>query len=175
MARKPDDVNVFVLNLLQDHGRITFTRLAAIVGRSVPAVSARIRRLEVQGFLSGNHAVLNHHRLGLHATAFALVHLQHARDGLAFADFAASRADILEDHALAGSPDHFVKLRTTGVVELQSLLEAIENRPGVLSIKVDRVTQSFKETRRIPVRTSGDVEPQSNGHKGSAPGESIES
>lgn len=162
MTRRPDDLDLVILDLLQDRGRITLSRLAAIVGRSLPAVSTRIRRLEDEGFIVGFYAALNHHRLARHASAFILVHLQSARDAMAFAEFAESSDEILEDHELAGSTDHFVKVRTFGTVDLQSLLRMIENRPGVVGIEVDHVTRTYKESRRIPVRTIGDFELRSN-------------
>src|SRR5882762_8620055 len=70
-----DDVDIQLLKLLQDDGRITNADLAKKVGLSPPSVLQRVRTLEKAGLIRGYHALLDSERLGLKLTAFASISL----------------------------------------------------------------------------------------------------
>ena len=70
-----DEVDVQLLALLQEDGRITNADLSKRVGLSPPSVLQRVRILEKSGLIRGYHALLDAERLGLRITALAMISL----------------------------------------------------------------------------------------------------
>ena len=65
-----DHVDCEILNLLGKNGRMSVKDLANEVYLSSPAASARVERLEKEGYITGYHATLNAELLGFHIRAF---------------------------------------------------------------------------------------------------------
>ena len=65
-----DDIDRKILKLLQENARISLKAIAESTFLSSPAVSARIDKLEREGFISGYHAVVDPMKLGYHIIAF---------------------------------------------------------------------------------------------------------
>ncbi|HEX7069184.1 MAG TPA: Lrp/AsnC family transcriptional regulator [Rhodothermales bacterium] len=151
-----DDIDAIILDHLQAQGRMTRSRLAAIVGRSVPAVSARMRRLEEEGIITGFHAALDFRRLGQATTAFCWVTLRGKRDAVPFREFALGHQDVLEVHAVTEATVHVVKLRCQDPSTLQQTVDALSDWPGVRRVLTCVVDETYKETRRIPIPLGGD-------------------
>ena len=59
-----DKVDRVILAALQDDGRVSNAELARRIGLSAPAVHARIRRLEEDGYIRRYAAILDPERLG---------------------------------------------------------------------------------------------------------------
>lgn len=60
-----DDVDWLLLELLQTHGRMTFSELGRRVSLSAPAATERVRRLEERGIITGYGATVDATKLGL--------------------------------------------------------------------------------------------------------------
>ena len=155
MNTRLDAIDLRMLHHLQDEGRITQSRLATIVGRSVPAVGARMQRLEAAGVIVGFHAEVNPSRLHHPVAAFAWVTLRERRDQGAFASFVRERVDVLEAHATTNGTTQVLKLRTRSQAALDQALAEIEAWPGVQRLDASIVTRTHKETRRLPVHLNG--------------------
>lgn len=163
MPRPLDDIDLLILARLQENGRLTRSRLAGIVGRSVPAVSARMRRLEDEGFIAGFHAAVDSRRLDHEVTAFSWVTLRSKRDERSFCEFASRRHEVLEVHTVTEAATQLLKLRTRSTTALQQVLDALEDWPGVLRISTSVVVATHKETRHLPVPRGGEVVRTGNG------------
>ena len=70
-----DEVDVQLLSLLQEDGRITNADLAKKVGLSPPSVLQRVRVLEKTGLIKGYYGILDAEKLGLRITALAMISL----------------------------------------------------------------------------------------------------
>ena len=70
-----DEVDVQLLALLQQDGRITNADLAKKVGLSPPSVLQRVRVLEKAGLIKGYFGLLDPEKLGLRITALAMISL----------------------------------------------------------------------------------------------------
>ena len=62
-----------ILNELQMYGRLTNAELAQRVGLSAAPCWRRVRTLEEAGYITGYHATLDRHKLGLGVLAFVRV------------------------------------------------------------------------------------------------------
>ena len=63
-----DDIDIKILTLLQEDGRITNVDLAEKVHLSAPPCLRRVRSLEKSGFIKGYHADLQAEKLGFEVT-----------------------------------------------------------------------------------------------------------
>ena len=65
-----DKFDIAILNELQLDARLTNTELASRVGLSAAPCWRRVRALEEAGFITGYHAEINRHKIGLGVLAF---------------------------------------------------------------------------------------------------------
>ncbi|WP_438484268.1 Lrp/AsnC family transcriptional regulator [Streptomyces sp. S186] len=143
----PDDADRRILDVLQHDGRMGRAELARALNMSPSAVSARVRRLEESGVISGYAAVIDPERVGLPVLAF--VRLRHSGgDGRPFRDLVADTPEILEAHHVTGENCLFIKVAARSMKHL----EEVSGRIGTLGEVATSVVYSSPVPRR-PVRT----------------------
>jgi Lrp/AsnC family transcriptional regulator, leucine-responsive regulatory protein len=69
-----DKFDIHILGQLQADGRLTNAELANRVGLSPAPCWRRVRRLETEGYISGYHAAINRHKVGLGVIAFVRIY-----------------------------------------------------------------------------------------------------
>lgn len=151
-----DDTDIQLLELLQDHGRISQHDLATAVGLSSPAVGERLKKLEERGIIRGFAAVLDPKRVGRDVTAFITVGIEKSGYYGAFIDAAKSHPEVLECFAVTGQGSHLLKVRTENTTTLEKLLSEIQMWPGVQWTLSSIVLSTAKETSRIVLSGDGD-------------------
>ena len=67
---EPDTIDLQIIEILQEHGRIPLVKLGEQVGLSAPSVIERVKKLEDGGIITGYHASVDARRLGKDVTAF---------------------------------------------------------------------------------------------------------
>lgn len=131
-----DKIDRAILTVLSSEGRISMTELGSRVGLSKTPVTARVRRLEAEGVITGYRAELSARKLGLEHIAFLEIRLSDTRE-TALRDFnAAIRkiAEVEECHMIAGGFDYLVKVRTRDINAYRHLLsERISGLPHIAS------------------------------------------
>ena len=129
-----DRIDRAILAILARDGRISMTDLAGQVGLSKTPVTARVRRLEAEGVITGYRAELSARRLGLEHVAFIEVRLSDTREA-ALAEFnRAVRAipEVEECHLIAGGFDYLVKVRTEDIQAYRRVLsEQVSRLPHI--------------------------------------------
>ena len=70
MKRKLDNIDRKIISLLQENARMTLKEIASRIYLSSPAASARMERLEKEGYITGFHASVNRELMGYHIRAF---------------------------------------------------------------------------------------------------------
>jgi len=131
-----DKIDRAILDVLAHAGRISMTELGARVGLSKTPVTARVRRLEANGVITGYRAELSPLRLGLNHIAFLEIRLSDTREQALQAFNAAVReiVEVEECHMIAGGFDYLVKVRTHDIGTYRRVLsEKISRLPGVAS------------------------------------------
>ncbi len=147
-----DEIDVKILNLLQEHGRIKRNRIAEEVGLSVPSVSERMRKLEERGVIAGYRAIVDHKRLHFDITAFIRVMVDGSEHYPGFVERAAVLDEVQEVHSITGEGSHILKVRTRNTTTLEELLSKIQAWPGIHGTSTSIVLSTFKETRALPVQ-----------------------
>ncbi|MEN8652022.1 Lrp/AsnC family transcriptional regulator [Streptomyces sp. 21So2-11] len=121
-----DTVDIQLLELLQEEGRITLSELGRRVSLSPAAVGERIKRLESSGTITGYHARVSPERLGYGIQAFIRVaphagySLRHPRT-----KELVDRPEILEAHHIVGEDCWMLKVGVSSTAHLEELLDAV--------------------------------------------------
>ncbi len=113
-----DKIDLDIIKLLKNNGRMTSSDISKRVQLSIPAVSERIRKLEEAKIINQYTILVNRPKLNLNLMAFILVNVdsQHVPK---FKQKILQCDSILECHHLAGECDYLLKV----VVENTAALE----------------------------------------------------
>lgn len=119
-----DAIDLKILDLLQQQGRLTMTELGEQVGLSTSPCSQRVRRLEQQGVIVGYHAKVQPHALGKNLLVFVEITLTEKSEHIfkQVRDALAHIPEVQECHLIAGRFDYLVKARLSGMSEYRRLL-----------------------------------------------------
>ena len=150
-----DDVDLHLLRILQQDGRITNLKLAAAVGLSSASTHERVKRLVRDGTILGFGARLNPGLLQAGLLVFAEVRLADMSNAVnaAFKAAVQLRPEILECHEVAGGFDYLLKTRVAHMGAYRDLVAAVAwNLPGVRDVRTYAVMEELKNTTALPVR-----------------------
>ena len=147
-----DRIDLKILNVLQDDGRISNLKLAEAVALSPTAVLARTQRLARDGYILGYEARLNPLQLGRGMMVFVEVLLDRTTPNV-FDQFKAAvqvRDEIMECHMVAGGFDYLLKTR---MADMQAYREfagtVLWQLPGVRETRTYAVMEEVKDSRRL--------------------------
>jgi Lrp/AsnC family leucine-responsive transcriptional regulator len=149
-----DKMDYRILGELQRNGRLSSQALAERVGLSTSPCWRRVRRLEEQGVIRANVAILEPGKVGLHVTAIANISLEdHHPDSVAeFDRMVAERPEILECFATSGQHDYTLKVICESIVEYDRLLnEHILSCKPVHTVSTSFVLRGTKHTTALPL------------------------
>jgi Lrp/AsnC family transcriptional regulator, leucine-responsive regulatory protein len=141
-----DDVDLKILALLQEDGRMAHTAIGKLVELSAPSVNARIQRLERQGFIRRYVALLSPEKIGQGLLAFIRVRTQASDDGnRSFERFLQEAPQILECHDVDGEDCYVLKVRTDTPQSLRELIARVRSYPQVTRTITSIVLMTIKE------------------------------
>lgn len=148
---KLDQIDLKILSLLQEKGRMKRSVLAEEVHLSIPSVSERLRKLQEHGYISNYRAILDPQRLGLEVGAYIVVISEASVHYDELVEKALTHPEIMECHAVTGEGSHLLKVRTRSTSTLERLLTEVQSWPGVKNTKTSIVLSSPKETTILPL------------------------
>jgi Lrp/AsnC family leucine-responsive transcriptional regulator len=145
-----DDIDLKILDLLLQDGRISHTAIGKETDLSSPSVYARIQRMEREGVIKGYTALLAPEKVGRGLAAFVRVRTQISDDEEdAFERFIQEEEQIVECHDVDGEDCYILKVRTTSAQSLQQLLKTIRSYPGITRTVTTIVLETLKETGAV--------------------------
>jgi Lrp/AsnC family transcriptional regulator, leucine-responsive regulatory protein len=142
-----DDLDRWIVRLLERHGRLSQEELARRIRLSRPAVHQRVKRLEAARVIRGYRAELDWAALGLPLTAFVWVRTggpNCAPVGPAILDLGDDGALVEEVHRVTGEWCLLVKVRAAAPLALQDLLDRIRAVPGVTNTTTTLALSSLR-------------------------------
>jgi len=128
------------------------TALGERVGLSKTPVTARVKRLEEEGVITGYRATLSASKLGVEHIAFLEVKLSDTREKALDAFNQAVRAipEVEACHMIAGGFDYLIKVRTSDIFAYRhGLGEQLSRLPNVASTSTYISMQSVVDTAPI--------------------------
>jgi Lrp/AsnC family leucine-responsive transcriptional regulator len=134
MAGGLDRIDLKILRLLQNQGRLSNAELAEKAGVSAATCHRRTQRLFDEGFVSGVRALVAPRKVGKGALAMVGVVLDRSTPE-SFATFEQAVAKlkfVLDCHLVAGDFDYFLKIRVAGMEDFNRIHgEQLIALPGV--------------------------------------------
>ena len=147
-----DRIDLKILNVLQQDGRISNLKLAEGVALSPTAVLARVQRLTRDGYILGYEAQLDPARLGAGLMVFVEVLLDRTTPNVfeAFKAAVQVRAEIMECHMVAGGFDYLLKTRMANMNAYRAFAGTVLwQLPGVRETRTYAVMEEVKCTTRL--------------------------
>ncbi len=151
-----NDTDKKILNILQQDGRITNSKLAADIGISPPAMLERVKRLEASGVIDKYVAIVDREKTGFGLLAMVMVSLslhqisslQNVKERLIDLD------EVLECYQLTGDADFLLKV---AIKDMNRYTEFVNNKlsdiPGIQNIKTSFVLDTLKYSTMLKLKT----------------------
>ncbi len=147
-----DRIDLRILKILQDDGRLSNLKLAEQVLLSPAAVLARVQRLTREGYILGYEARLNPLKLGAGLLVFVEVLLDRTTPNV-FDQFKAAvqvRPEIMECHMVAGGFDYLLKTRSADMNAYRAFAGSVLwQLPGVRETRTYAVMEEVKHSSHL--------------------------
>ncbi len=160
-----DAIDLQIINILQEHGRIPLVKLGEQVGLSAPSVNERVKKLEDSGLITGYHASVDARRLGKDVTAFIGVSISHPKTIPLFEQTINLLEDVLECHHVTGEHTLLLKVKTGNTSSLERLISTIRSIEGVARTETMVVLSTHTERGLIAVHENGETPDGGNGRR----------
>ncbi|MEZ5754546.1 MAG: Lrp/AsnC family transcriptional regulator [Paracoccaceae bacterium] len=141
-----DPADIRILCALQDHGQLSKSQLAQIVGLSPTPCWARLNRLRKSGLIRGYHADLALMQIVAMAKVVVTVSLKSHRkaDFDRFEAYVLARPEVTDCISTGGGMDYVMTVVTTSLPAFQTLMEAMLDA----DLAIDRY-MTYIATRQI--------------------------
>lgn len=147
-----DQVDIQILRLMQDNGRINNADIARELGMAPSAILERVKKLEQKEVILGYNARLNPTALDQKLLSYIFIK---ANDGLsseATGKALAEIAEVQEVHEIAGDDGYLVKVRTADSAALIELMRTSFSKiPNIISTRTTIVLDTHKEELKVVV------------------------
>lgn len=154
MMQELDAVNLRILELLQDDGRMSNAKLAEHLSMSETPCWRRLKRLEESGVIDGYQAKLNRRKLGLGLMAFVQLSCsQHDESVMAeFQRIIDETPNILACHNTTGEDDFLLIVVARDLDDYSAFVDqTLRHLPGVTSIRSNLSLKEMKASQKLPV------------------------
>ncbi|WP_078408788.1 Lrp/AsnC family transcriptional regulator [Priestia abyssalis] len=147
-----DDVDIQILDIMQKEVQLSNAELARRVNLSPPATHARVKRLESEGFIDRQVAILNQEKLGFDLLCFIFISTNiHQAEKLEVLEKALeSMPEVLECHCLTGEHDYFLKVANKDRKGLENFIRKL-NRLGITRIQTSLALREIKYSTVLPI------------------------
>lgn len=148
-----DGIDLNLLDLLQKNAQLSNAELAKLVNLSPPATHARIKRLEKEGFIDKQVAILNHNKLGFDLLCYISISTNiHQEEAIAELEDVLSRMEeILECYCLTGEYDYLLKVANKDTRGLESFIKKL-NKLGISKINTSLALREIKSSTVLPIK-----------------------
>ena len=149
-----DKIDYRILAALQKNGCLSSQALAEKVDLSASPCWRRLRKMEKDGVIAANVAILDPEKVGLNVIAIANVSLEdHHPDSVGeFDRMVAERPEILECYAMSGQHDYLLKVICESIGAYDQLLgKHILQCKAVHTVNTSFVMRCTKATTALPL------------------------
>lgn len=124
MSQKLDAIDIKILDLLQDDGRVTIKKISEVLNLSTTPIFERIKKLEKGGYIKNYATLLNHRKLDLKQVVFIELTLkEHSRSYIEkFANEIKLFPEVLECYRVTGSFDFLIKILVKDIESYETFI-----------------------------------------------------
>ncbi|MDF2036930.1 Lrp/AsnC family transcriptional regulator [Cytobacillus oceanisediminis] len=148
-----DHLDIKILDILQKDARISNLELSKRVNLSAPAVHARIKRLEAEGYIQKHVAILSHEKLGFDLLCFVFMstNMHQAERLESLEKTLESMKEVLECHCLTGEYDYLLKVACKDRKGLEMFIRKL-NELGITKIQTSLALREIKDSTVLPIQ-----------------------
>lgn len=150
-----DRIDIRILDILQNDGKISNIKLAEAVNLSPTAALARVQKLSKEGYILGYGARLNPDKLNCSFVVFVEILLDKTTPNVLdeFSEAVVHCPEIVECHMISGGFDFVVKIRCSNMEEFRKISgQILWQLPGVKETRSYPVMEVIKESSQIKLK-----------------------
>ena len=132
-----DPMDIAIIEILQQDGRLAISKLGNRIGLSQPATSERVRRLEERGVIGGYRAEIVIERLGLGLTAIISLRTTPEQIPRCLKQFS-EMPQVIEVHRVTGEYCFLLKVIVPSPARLEHIVDAVARFGSVTTALVLR-------------------------------------
>jgi len=154
MAIDIDKIDLRILKILQESGRITNLQLSSEVGLSPAPTLERVRKLENSGYIKSYHALVNEELLGLGIKTFIQVQLDFHKNNTiqVFLEEIQAIKEVTECHHVTGQCDFLLKVYVKDIKSYERLIMEKISRISVLkTFQTMMIMSTNKKEPAVPL------------------------
>lgn len=147
-----DPIDIRILDILQKQANISNAELGRRVNLSPPATHARIKRLETEGYIIKQVAILDQQKLGFDLLCYVFISTNiHQAEKLEVLEYSLeAMSEVLECHCLAGEYDYLLKVANRNRRELEEFIRKL-NKLGISRIQTCLALREIKHSTILPI------------------------
>ncbi|MBM85990.1 MAG: transcriptional regulator [Rhodospirillaceae bacterium] len=148
-----DDTDIRILRILQEDSSLSITEVARRVSLSASPCWKRINKLEAEGIICRQTAVLDAEKMGFGLTVFVEVRTgEHSGLWLRkFADLVANMPEVLEFHRLAGEVDYLLKVKVRDMKRIDEFYKRLIETMPLAEVTSRFSMEKINETTALPI------------------------
>ena len=148
-----DDTDRRILRLLQKDSSLSASDVARKVGLSASPCWKRINRLQAEGIIRRQTAILDAERLGFGLTVFVSIKTgEHSSTWLQeFAETVSAMPEVLEFHRMAGEIDYLLKVLVSDMKAFDAFYKHLIETTGLTEVTSRFSMETIKETTALPI------------------------
>lgn len=154
MTYRPDTIDLKILQLLQENGRITNLQIATQIRLSPAPTLERVRKLENAGYIKSYHALVDEEKLGLGIKSYIQVSLDFQKEKAKdlFTNAVNEIPEVTECYHVTGNCNFLLKVYVKDMNEYEALLmEKISKIPSVKSFQTMIIMSTNKKDPMVPL------------------------
>ena len=148
-----DQTDLRILRILQEDSGLSVSDVAKQVGLSASPCWKRINRMQKEGIIKRQLAVLDAHRLGFGLTVF--VHIktgEHSTTWLEeFSTKVTAMPEVMEIHRIAGEVDYMLKVVVPDMGAFDTFYKRLIGTAALGEVTSHFTMETIKETTALPI------------------------
>ena len=154
MGAELDKIDLQILKILQENGRITNLQLSNEIGLSPAPTLERVRKLENAEYIKSYHALVDEEKLGLGIKTFIQVSLDFHKSNTIdiFLKEIQKIKEITECHHVTGQCDFLLKVYVRDIkLYEQLIMDKISRIPVVKTFQTMMIMSTSKKEATVPL------------------------
>jgi Lrp/AsnC family leucine-responsive transcriptional regulator len=151
MATELDKIDLQILKILQENGRITNLQLSNEIGLSPAPTLERVRKLENAEYIKSYHALVDEEKLGLGIKTFIQISLDfHQKNTIqTFIDEIQNIQEVTECHHVTGQCDFLLKVYVRDIKSYEQLI--MEKISRITVVKTFQTMMIMSTSKKEPI------------------------
>ncbi|MDB5118888.1 MAG: Lrp/AsnC family transcriptional regulator [Sphingobacteriales bacterium] len=154
MVNELDKIDLHILRILQENGRITNLQLSNDIGLSPAPTLERVRKLENAGYIKSYHALVDEELLGLGIKTFIQVQLDFHKNNTiqVFLEEVEAIKEVTECHHVTGQCDFLLKVYVKDIKSYERLImDKISKISVIKTFQTMMIMSTNKKKAAVPL------------------------